>query len=421
MEERVAPHTTTRNTGVIHRPFYIDPDKKRVFARSAQKSFPLWNKLATRTHASWSQVGTIEVANSLHDVATLERYEKWATRNGMEEDEFEVLDRAGVKAVEPEVSCFGAMYSKTDTGVYFGELTRLLFPMAQENGVQFLGGSPLTSIKEDGDGVEIQLAGRDGTSTTVRAEFAINVAGGASLDIAHMLSLGREYTDLHFRGEYWWLDGPFALKIRRNIYSIPKNKEYPFLDPHFVVRADGSREIGPNAVLVAGPYTYAGFGKGVGEIVSKVVEPPMMPKINLFTSPKFLSLVASEWRSSLSKTAMCERVERFIPNLRASFLNRRGVAGVRSSLIDAKGFVPEAVEVMGKSSVHILNFNSPGATGAPAFSAREIAVLQQGGCLDFKKLDRQKNSDLWDFQWASDFESLWPPGHERNGVAKVAS
>ena len=78
------------------------------------------------------------------------------------------------------------------------------------------------------------------------------------------MNLGKEFTDLHFRGEYWFVEKAFGQKISRNVYSVPKIREYPFLDPHFIVRADGSREVGPNAVLVSGPNTYQGLSQSTG-------------------------------------------------------------------------------------------------------------------------------------------------------------
>src|SRR3989441_13048052 len=50
-----------------------------------------------------------------------------------------------------------------------------------------------------------------------------------------------------------------ALPVRRNIYTVPRHPELPFLDPHWIVRADGRREIGPHAGPVPGPYTYPGL------------------------------------------------------------------------------------------------------------------------------------------------------------------
>jgi L-2-hydroxyglutarate oxidase len=408
MEEGVGRHATTRNTGVIHRPFYLHPRKKLLFARSAQKSYFLWRRLAQRFGASWSQVGTLEVANSEPEVAVIQQYEEWALKNGVQQEELEILDPAGVRVIEPEVRCSGAIHSKSDTGVYFGELTRLIFSLAERNGVRLYPHSRVASLEEESDGLRIELRGERGEQSVVKARLGINAAGGASLDIAHALSLATGYTDLHFRGEYWRVGGEFANKVRRNVYSVPRNRDFPFLDPHFVVRADAQREIGPNAVLVAGPYAYRGFGTGPGEMVSKVLEKPMAPKARLFINPKFLSLIASEWQSSLSKKAMCARVARFIPNLKAALLGGRGVAGVRSSLIDQRGFVPEAVEAWGEHSLHILNFNSPGATGAPAFSAHEVARLRDMGMLSFRKRATQAYAEIWDYDRASDFEDLQP-------------
>ena len=48
-ESDVAKHTSGRNTGVIHTPFYLDPEKKKIFAKSAYLSNTLWKKLAEKT------------------------------------------------------------------------------------------------------------------------------------------------------------------------------------------------------------------------------------------------------------------------------------------------------------------------------------------------------------------------------------
>ena len=100
---------------------------------------------------------------------------------------------------------------------------------------------------------------------------------------------------------------------------------------------------------------------------------------------------------------MCDRVKQFIPSIDVSYLYERGLAGVRSSVIDSKGFVPEAVLLDGESSVHILNYNSPGATGAPAFSAHIVSKLIREGRFDgiVKKTGGSTNQ-LWNFEYASD-------------------
>ena len=48
-ESNVAKHTSGRNTCVVHTPFYLNPEKKKIFAKSAQISHDLWKTLATNT------------------------------------------------------------------------------------------------------------------------------------------------------------------------------------------------------------------------------------------------------------------------------------------------------------------------------------------------------------------------------------
>ena len=388
----VGSHTSTRNTGVIHRPFYLNPETKKVFAVSAERSYPMWRDLAKKLGLPWKEVGTLEVALRDEDVPTLEKYKTWGEKNGMPADELELLDGPAVTSLEPEVQSKGAIYSRTDVSVDFGQFTRAVFEMAQANGVKFLGSSEVRSIETREDGSNV-VSFRNGHSKgELSCRLLINAAGGGSVDVAHMMGVGKEFTDLHFRGDYWLVDDPFASKISRNIYSVARHSQFPFLDPHFVVRADGSRQIGPNAALVSGPFVYRGVGRG---IVGKFLERPLVPKLNLFTSGTFLSLIWTEWRSSVSKKAMCDRVRQFIPNLDPALLNSKGLSGVRSSLIDSKGFVPEALQLETQSSFHVLNFNSPGATGAPVFSALAVDKMRRSGALDGMRRKTQPVDALW--------------------------
>ncbi len=299
-EDGVAKHTSSRNTGVIHRPFYLNPKKKRVFALSAQKSYFLWEKFASQFGLPWSQHGTIEVAIDDSSLPTLDQYRGWAIENGMVEGkDFEILDSQGVKKLEPEVSCSGAIYSKTDTSVDYGEFSRSLFELARKNGVQIhrrdSGRKGSTKTNKGGCGLELVTSNK--STGKLECNLLINAAGGGALDIAHRLGLAKQYTDLHFRGEYWYVDEPFASRISRNIYSIARFKEFPFLDPHFVVRANGKREIGPNAVLVSGPGAYRGLSEGGVQFVEKIFERPMMPKLKLLRIQSFFRSCGTSGRA----------------------------------------------------------------------------------------------------------------------------
>jgi L-2-hydroxyglutarate oxidase len=390
---KVAFHTSSRNTGVIHRPFYLDPKRKRLFAASAALSYSMWKDAARKFGLPWRQVGTLEVAAQDDEVTTLEKHMSWGQENGMTAGELELLDSAGVRQLEPEVRCRGAIHSKTDVSVDFGAFSRWVYGMAQAHGVKFIGGLRVVSVGMNDEGIHHLEMAKGGAVGSIACKYLVNAAGGGSVDIAHMMDLGKEYTDLHFRGDYWLVEGPFAARVARNIYSVARYPQFPFLDPHFVVRADGTRQIGPNAALVAGPFTYKGVGLGMPR---KMLERPLTPKLKLFASNTFLSLVWTEWRSSLSKRAMCGRVKRFVPNLEVSSLRRRGLSGVRSSVIDNDGFVPEAIQIETDTSFHVLNFNSPGATGAPVFSAEAVRRIRQRGPLE-GLAERPRHDAFWNF------------------------
>jgi (S)-2-hydroxyglutarate dehydrogenase len=393
--ESAAMHMSSRNTGVIHRPFYLDPRKKRVFARTSRVSLPLWERLARSAGLPWKPVGTFNVALDEPEVRTLERYRSWGVENGMEEQELELLDQRGVSSLEPQVMCRVGLLSKTDVSVDFGAFTRHILRHAISAGVRFLGGHRAAYVRRGGDAWEVGFSTSSGRSS-MRCKLLVNTAGGAALEIAHACGLATDYTALNFRGEYWAVEEPFASKVTSNIYRPPHFPQFPFLDPHFVVRADGSRQIGPNAVLVLGPYVYSGVG--LTKVLS-LLDRPVGPKVNLMSNRDFLTLLAGEWRSSLSKSVMCARVQKFVPSLDTHMLRKRAVFGVRTSVIGAAGFVPEVLLVKGEGSAHVINFNSPGATGAPAYSALMVEELRSAGMLDgFRTREPRQYVHGWDFE-----------------------
>jgi len=394
MERDVAKHTSGRNTGVIHRPFYLDPDKRKTFAHCAQISYGLWKAFAQNKNLPWSEIGTIEVAVDERQLNILGKYADWALKNGMQPEEIELLNGSEVKKIEPHVHCLGAIYSKTDTSVNYELFTRALKEEAVANGIQFLFRRKVKEIRLRESRIQI---GSDNMEE-VESRFLINCAGGNAVDLAHLFKVGLEYTDLHFRGEYWEVRPEKAGLVTRNIYTVPKHPTIPFLDPHWIVRADGRREIGPNAVLVTGCTTYEGFFSSLGELASKIFEKPLKNKLSLFVNPDFLKLASEEWYSSISKKAMAHRVQKFIPDLRVEDLYRKGTSGIRSSVIDLNGnFVKEAIEIPGPSSYHILNYNSPGATGSPAYTASLVEQLEKSGALNHLKKRPQPLKSLWNY------------------------
>jgi L-2-hydroxyglutarate oxidase len=345
----------------------------------------------------WRKAGVIEVAND-DAMPVLDNHLSWAVMNGMREDEIELLNHSQVRTLEPLVECAGAIYSKSDASVDYRMFTEAVFTLARQNGLAFYGGTRVETIEEAAQRFRLECHGQNGVALTLNCRLLVNASGGGALSLAHELGLAREYAQLHFRGDYWKVRGTISSQISHNIYSVPKRAAYPFLDPHFIVRADGSSEIGPNAALVPSPNFYDYSGGGALRLAASFLQRPMTPKLRLLFEREFLSLAWTEGRRSSSKKAMCNAVKRFIPSLDQAMLGERGVGGIRNMIVDKNGLIPEAVELWSERSLHILNYNSPGATGAPAYSASLVASLNSKGYLDeMRPAITRRHEGLWNF------------------------
>jgi (S)-2-hydroxyglutarate dehydrogenase len=390
-EPKVGMHTSSRNTGVVHSPFYLDPEKKGKLAQAAFLSHDMWKTFAQKFNLPWKMVGTLEIALDEGQHKILEKYLKWGTQNGISENDMELLDGTEVKKRESHVQCNSALHCKTDVAVDYAIFTRHLKDESQKNGTKFLLRHTVQSVVNTSDEPVLVFSDKK----ELRSKLVINCAGGYSLDIAKKFGLVPDYSSLHFRGEYWIAQKEYSDLVKTNIYSVPQFPDFPFLDPHWIIRVDGRAEVGPNAVPVPSPETYSGYVGDIETFVSKVGEVLTSSSVKLLLNPDFMGLVAKEWLSSVSKSAMIERVQSFIPMVRPDFFLERGTAGIRTPVISPDGkFVPDVMELEGVNSYHIINYNSPGATGAPAYSAGIVKTLQEKGLLDYAKVS--KNS-FWKF------------------------
>ena len=77
-------------------------------------------------------------------------------------------------------------------------------------------------------------------------------------------------------------------------------------------------------------------------------------------------------------------------------ITEKGTAGIRSSIIDDNGkFVPDVIQIDDEASFHILNYNSPGATGSLPFAAHIVNNLNEKGF--FRCDDIEAQCGPWKF------------------------
>jgi L-2-hydroxyglutarate oxidase len=398
-ENNIALHTSSRNTGKVHAPFLYDPIKKKMFAKAAALGYEMWQKYSSHKRIPFKHDGVLEVALDEKGIDHLYKYMEWGEANGLTKNELQFLDKNEVATMEPNVRCASAIYCSKDASVDYTAFSLALLEDIQWFGGKLLLGHKVERISSYTQGV-YSITTNQGKE--IRAQYLVNVAGGNSMDVAQMMGVANSYTDLHFRGEYWQAPSQYHDLTKLSIYSVPKHPEYPFLDPHWIVRADDRREVGPNAVPVFGPYAY-GWRRNLADMLPKIMESSHTGARRIFFDRQFLSLASTELRSSLFKTAMINRVREFLPQLRPSAFTQRGTAGIRSSVIDKMGrFIPDTLVLERDSSLHVLNYNSPGATGALPMAANIATKIINAGVLQMN----DKPSSLWDATTIADMMTM---------------
>jgi len=394
-ERNIAQHSSSRNTGKVHAPFIYDPVKKKTFAKAAALGYEMWQKYSSFKRMQFKHDGVLEVALDDKGLGRLYKYLEWGMENGLTKNELQLLDKNEVTRTEPNVQCVSAIYCSKDASVNYGAFTIGLLEDIQSFGGNLLLGHKVERISSYDQGLYSMITNQ---GEEVRAEYLVNVAGGNSMDIAQMMGVAKGYTDIHFRGEYWQAPQEYHNLTKLSIYSVPKHPEYPFLDPHWIVRADNTCEVGPNAVPVFGPYAY-NWRRNLVDMLPKIMESSQTGARKVFFDRQFLSLVSTELKSSLSKTMMINRVREFLPPLRPSAFTQRGTAGIRSSVVDKDGrFIPDTLILERDSSLHVLNYNSPGATGALPMAANIASKVIRTGVVQTS----EKAKSLWDAHTIAD-------------------
>ena len=382
---KVAFHTSGRNTGKVHAPYLYNPDKKKLFAKAAFHGYEMWEEYSKLKNLPFKKDGVIEVALNKKDIKVLEKYLKWGKQNGLKDKDIKLLNKDEIKKIEPEIKCEAALYVYKDGSADYSIFTDSIMKDSIKNGTELILDTKVTNIKKQDGQWEITL----NDDKKIFTKFFINAAGGEAINIAHDVGVAQNLTDVHFRGEYWKIPKEYHNMTKTSVYSVPEFPDYPFLDPHWIIRVDGSCEIGPNAVPVFSPYGYD-TAENIKEFIPKILEMLGSGARKAIFDKQFQELAINEIQSSMSKDVMINRVKRFLPKIDSKKILKKGTAGIRSSVIDENGkFVPDVILMDEEKSFHILNYNSPGATGALPFAAHIVNHLNKTRLFENESIDAQ--------------------------------
>lgn len=352
-ENKLAPHQTGNNSGVIHSGIYYTPGsykaKNCVDGRRELVQF-------AKTHKIDHDIcGKLIVATDQSELPFLEKIEKHGELNGVEDIRRVSIDE--MREIEPHVSGIDGLFVGC-TGIidYRGTTEKL--------------GELVESYNEDSKiylGHEVKdLQRNDGVSIikTNKGDFSANylvVCGGLFADrLAKKDGVKLKEKVVGFRGDYYELEDHAKHKVKNLIYPVP-NPEFPFLGVHFTRMTNGEIECGPNAVFT---FKREGYGKTDFNLKDSYDALTYGGTWRLFLGNVRFGI--DEYRRAFSKKLFLKSLQRMVPSLTMDDI-RPGRAGVRAMLLNQKGDTKDDFRIeYHENSIHVLNAPSPAATACLA-------------------------------------------------------
>jgi L-2-hydroxyglutarate oxidase LhgO len=234
--------TSSRNSEVIHAGIYYPRDSLK--ARLCVAGRGLLYDFCDAYGVPYRRCGKLIVATSEAQLAELNKIKQAALANGVT---LELFTRAQALALEPQLSCEGALYSPT-TGIIDSHSYMLaLLGQAENRGAVLVTGSRVTELQLEPGGI---LLGLNGAAPSLRANTVINSAGLQAPHVARLMtSSGFPAacipTPYFAKGNYFTLAtrSPFE----RLVYPIP---EPGGLGVHLTLDLAGRAKFGPDVQWV---------------------------------------------------------------------------------------------------------------------------------------------------------------------------
>ncbi|NQW19671.1 MAG: NAD(P)/FAD-dependent oxidoreductase [Chloroflexi bacterium] len=232
----VARGTSGKNSGVVHTG--INVPYGSVKAKYNVAGAKMFEQYCADLDVPFKRVGKVIVALTEAEVPDLAGLKAKGDANGV--PDLEIIDRATLKKMEPNIEGAGALNVPTAAIACPYSLTIALAESAAAAGVEIKLNSPVTSITGTEGAFEIETP-----NETVSAGLIINSAGLNSDKIARMVNVHR-WRIWPCRGEYIILDKRVGNLINSMVYPVPP-KGGGGLGIHITPTTDGNILLGPSA------------------------------------------------------------------------------------------------------------------------------------------------------------------------------
>lgn len=352
-EDRLAPHQTGRNSGVIHSGIYYKPGsykaKNCVEGRRELVAFAKEHKIAHDI------CGKVIAAVKESELAHMQKVFANGQANGVED--IRLITGQEVSEIEPHVKAIAGIFVGCTGIIDFPGVTRKLGELLEQ---QFTGSKVLLSTEakdfiHHNDSTDI-ITNRG----TVNARFVVSCAGLQSDRIAKKEGTQSDAAIVGFRGDYYDLTEKGMSKVRNLVYPVP-NPQFPFLGVHFTRMIHGGVECGPNAVFV---FKREGYSRTSFNIRDTAQAFGFGGTWKFFA--KHWKFGLDEYRGAFSKAYFLKRLQTLIPSLESDDIVASR-CGVRAMALSPEGNMIDDFKIEYKgNAIHVLNAPSPAATACLA-------------------------------------------------------
>jgi L-2-hydroxyglutarate oxidase len=342
-------HQTGHNSGVIHAGIYYAPGSLK--AKLCREGAEATKAFARANNIPFEVCGKLLVATSPLEMERMEALKGRATENGID---FEEIDAARLRTIEPNIAGLGALLVPSTGIISYKLICDALAEGLKANGAKLMIGTGVKGISEDDTGVTVTTD----RGETIRAEQLVACAGLQSDRLARLAGLDPTHQIVPFRGEYYTLPDAKSKIVKHLIYPIP-DPDLPFLGIHLTRMIDGRVTVGPNAVL---GFHREGYPKGSVNLrdIAQMLAFGGFWKM----ARKNLTSGIDEFRNSIFRRGYLEQCRKYCPSLELSDLGQPG-AGIRAQAVLADGtLVHDFLFLDSPRQLHVCNAPSPAATSA---------------------------------------------------------
>ena len=352
-------HQSGRNSGVLHCGLYYQPGSLK--AELSVQGIREMIAFAKEHQIAHDVCGKVVVATTDQEEKALDTLAQRGQKNGL--SGLNYLSKTELKKREPFVRAQKALLVPEEGIIDYKEVMRVLIEKIKENNGSVYFQTPVNAINEETD-KHVEISTKNGQQIF---DYVV-VCGGLWSDKTYS-NLTKEKSPLKivpFRGEYLKFKSGFEDRVNHLVYPVP-DAQYPFLGVHFTRMIDGSREVGPNAVLALKRDGYKRSSFSLLDTYDSLTYPGLIR----FVAKNFRFSI-NEFKSSLFMKDFIAKAQKMIPDVNASMFER-GPVGVRAQAISPEGELQMDfnVERSGRQ-IHVLNAPSPGATASLAIASHII-------------------------------------------------